>query len=60
MGKLTALGIKNLKKPGRYSDGEGLMLKFAGAGKSSWIVRVQSGGKRRDIGLGTLADVSLT
>jgi len=60
MGKLTALGIKNLKKPGRYSDGEGLMLKFAGAGRGSWIVRVQSDGKRRDIGLGTLADVSLT
>lgn len=60
MGKLTALGIKNLKKPGRYSDGEGLMLKFAGSGKGSWIVRVQSDGKRRDIGLGALSDVSLT
>jgi|TARA_B100000029_G_scaffold100449_1_gene90652 integrase len=60
MAKLTALGIKNLKKPGRYSDGEGLILKFAGPGKGSWIVRVQSDGKRRDIGLGPLSDVSLT
>jgi hypothetical protein len=33
MGKLTALGIKNLKAPGRYSDGEGLMLKDAGPAK---------------------------
>lgn len=60
MGKLTALGIRNLKEPGRYSDGEGLILKFAGSGKGSWIVRVQANGKRRDIGLGTLADLPLT
>lgn len=59
MGKLTALGIKNLKEPGRYSDGEGLILKFSRPGKGSWIVRVQTAGKRRDIGLGTLAEVSL-
>ncbi|MFV0643372.1 MAG: tyrosine-type recombinase/integrase [Sphingomonadaceae bacterium] len=60
MGKLTALRIRNLKEPGRYSDGEGLVLKFAGNGKGSWIVRVQSNGKRKDIGLGSLTDVSLT
>jgi hypothetical protein len=59
MGKLTALGIKNLKQPGRYSDGEGLVLKFVGEGKGSWIVRVQAGGKRKDIGLGSLSHISL-
>ncbi|WP_298308297.1 integrase arm-type DNA-binding domain-containing protein [uncultured Erythrobacter sp.] len=59
MGKLTALGIKNLKEPGRYSDGEGLILKYAGPGKGSWFLRIQYDGRRRDIGLGTLADVSL-
>ena len=47
MGKLTALGIKNLKEPGRYSDGEGLILKFSRPGKGSWIVRVQTAGNRR-------------
>lgn len=59
MGKLTAVGIRNLKQPGRYSDGEGLILKFAGGGKGSWIVRVQANGKRRDVGLGSLADLPL-
>lgn len=50
MGKLTAMGLKNLTEPGRYSDGEGLILKLAAKGKGSWIVRVQANGKRRDIG----------
>lgn len=61
MGKLSVLGIRNLnlKDPGRYSDGEGLILKLAGPGKGSWILRVQADGKRRDIGLGTLIDHGL-
>src|SRR5690606_26501385 len=59
MEKLTAMGVKNLTAPGRYSDGEGLILKLAGKGKGSWIVRVQANGKRRDIGLGSLAELPL-
>ena len=59
MGKLTAMGVKNLTAPGRYSDGEGLILKLAGKGRGSWIVRVQANGKRRDIGLGSLAELPL-
>lgn len=59
MGKLTAMGVKNLAEPGRYSDGEGLILKLAGKGKGSWIVRVQANGKRRDIGLGALSELPL-
>ncbi|WP_232366796.1 tyrosine-type recombinase/integrase [Alteripontixanthobacter muriae] len=53
------MGVKNLAEPGRYSDGEGLILKLAGKGKGSWIVRVQANGRRRDIGLGILADLPL-
>ncbi len=53
------MGVKNLTEPGRYSDGEGLILKLAAKGKGSWIVRIQANGKRRDIGLGTLADLPL-
>lgn len=60
MGKLTSIGIKNLKEPGRYSDGEGLILKFSGPGTGSWILRVQSDGKRKDIGLGNLSNVGLS
>lgn len=59
MGKLTAVGIRHLKKPGRYSDGEGLILKLASPGKGSWILRVQSDGRRRDIGLGALTGIGL-
>jgi len=60
VGKLTAIQVKNLVKvPGRHSDGDGLMLDVGKSGSASWVVRVQHTGKRRDIGLGSLADVSL-
>lgn len=59
MGKLTALGIRNLKTPGSYSDGGGLVLRFRGAGRGEWILRAQVDQKRKDIRLGGLADVSL-
>jgi integrase len=59
MGKLTALKIKSLSEPGRYSDGDGLFLELNGKGSGRWLLRVQSGGRRRDIGLGSLKSVSL-
>ena len=59
MGNLTAVQIRNLKQPGRYSDGDGLILDIGKSGKGSWIVRVQFDGKRRDIGIGSLATLSL-
>jgi hypothetical protein len=52
MGKLTAKKVENAK-PGRYSDGEGLMLLVKPTGGKSWVLRVQMAGKRRDIGLGS-------
>jgi len=59
MGNLTALKVRNLKEPGRYSDGDGLMLEVGKSGRASWMLRVQSNGRRRDIGLGSSALVSL-
>ena len=59
MGKLTALKIKSLKEPGRYSDGDGLFLEINGKGGASWILRVQTDGVRKDIGLGSAKAVSL-
>jgi integrase len=59
MGNLSALKIRNLKGPGRYSDGDGLILDVSSSGRGSWVVRIQSGGKRRDIGLGSLSTLSL-
>jgi integrase len=60
MGKLTAMGIKSLKEPGRYTDGEGLMLVIGKDGSRKWVVRMQLNGTRRDIGLGPLADYPLS
>ncbi len=59
MGKLTALKIRSLIEPGRYSDGDGLFLEINGKGAASWVLRVQNKGKRQDIGLGSLKAVSL-
>jgi integrase len=61
MGKLTATGLRALsKKAGRHGDGDGLFLEVGRTGAASWVVRVQKDGRRRDIGLGSLAKVSLS
>lgn len=59
MGKLSAVQIRNLKEPGRYSDGDGLILQLYGPGRGSWMLRVQSSGRRHDIGLGPLSELGL-
>lgn len=59
MGKLTATGVKAIKSPGRYGDGAGLFLLVGPSGSASWVLRAQKAGTRRDIGLGSLAKVSL-
>ena len=59
MGRLTPLQIRNLKEPGRYSDGDGLYLELTGQNKGNWQLRATVNGRRRDIGLGSLALVSL-
>lgn len=58
MGRLTAIGVKNAK-PGRHGDGSGLYLLVKRSGSRSWMLRVQRDGKRRDIGLGSIAALSL-
>ena len=60
MAVLTALAVKNLKKPGRYGDSGGLYLYVAPNGSKSWVQRISTGGKRRDLGLGGYPSVSLT
>jgi integrase len=60
MGKLTANEVKaSLSKPGTYQDSGGLFLKVDPRGGASWTLRVQHRGKRRDIGLGSAALVTL-
>ena len=57
MPKLNALQVKNAK-PGRHGDGAGLYLLVKPSGSKSWVLRVQRDGKRRDVGLGSLAALS--
>lgn len=59
MGRLTPLQIRNLKEPGRYNDGDGLFLELTAPNKGNWQLRATVNGRRRDIGLGSLALVSL-
>ena len=56
---LTVVGIRALKKPGRYADGNGLYLKVAPSGAKRWELRTVVKGKRCDIGLGGLKTVTL-
>ncbi len=58
MGKLTVKQVKNAK-PGTHVDGLGLLLRVRESGARSWILRVQVDGQRRDIGLGSDADLTL-
>lgn len=56
---LTVLKVKNAK-PGRHVDGRGLCLVVKPSGARTWVLRMQLKGHRRDYGLGSAHDVSLT
>jgi integrase len=45
--------------PGRYADGDGLILQVSKTGARSWLLRTRVRGRRMDIGLGGLQHVSL-
>ena len=50
---LTLLKVRNAK-PGRHADGKGLYLFVKPSGARSWVLRIQSVGRRRDLGLGSV------
>ena len=58
---MAGLSVKGVEKakPGRHPDGRGLYLLVKPSGARSWLLRIQVGGKRRDIGLGGFPEVSL-
>jgi integrase len=56
---LTATQVRNLKKPGKYSDGGGLYLVVSPSGARKWILRKVVDGRRRDFGLGSANEVPL-
>jgi integrase len=57
--RLSAAFVRTVKKPGFYNDGHGLHLKVDQSGAKRWVQRIKVQGKRRDIGLGSAALVSL-
>lgn len=57
--RLSAIQVRTLKTPGRYTDGNGLYLVVEPSGNKHWVLRTMVQGKRRDIGLGGLSTVSL-
>lgn len=63
MGKTTlnVKKIQHLKEPGLHPDGTvpGLYLKVATGGSKAFVLRTMVQGKRRDIGLGGTANISL-
>lgn len=59
LNKLTELTIRKASKPGLYSDGGKLYLRVGSASQKSWVFLFQWGGKAKEMGLGSLRDVTL-
>ena len=59
LGKLTALQVTKLTKPGLYGDGGGLTLQITKAGVKSWLFRFMREGKAYGMGLGATHTFSL-
>ena len=49
---LTSAKVKTITKPGMHGDGKELYLNVPPSGSRSWIQRMVTGGRRRDLGLG--------
>ena len=56
---LTAIQLRSLRAPGRYTDGNCPYLVVDPSGAKRWLLRIVAQGKRRDIGLGSVSLVSL-
>jgi integrase len=56
--RLSATKVK-AASPGEYCDGRGLWLRKRPDGGGQWVLRVTIHGRRREMGLGGLSDVSL-
>ena len=58
LNKLAAATVK-AAPPGKYSDGGGLWFHRRADGNAAWVLRVTIHGRRREMGLGPLSEVSL-
>lgn len=59
MGKLTVTKIKALTKPGRYGDGDTLMLNVTKGGAKSWVQRLHIQRRPTHVSLGPWPAISL-
>jgi hypothetical protein len=57
--KLSVLKVLRARTPGLLNDGKGLSLRIAGGGTKSWVFRFMLAGRAREMGLGSVADVTL-
>jgi integrase len=58
--RLSALAVNRASEPGYYPDGDGLYLQVSSTGTKSWIYRYSNEGRSREMGLGSLAALSLS
>lgn len=58
MNRLSARAVATLG-PGKYADGAGLWLIKRDDGGAQWVLRYTMHGRRREMGMGNLAQVSL-
>lgn len=59
LNKLNVKQIAAITDPGWYGDGGGLWLRITKDGSRRWVLVSIKGGKRREMGLGAAADVTL-
>jgi integrase len=59
LGRLSAVRVQGVRKPGYYGDGGGLYLRVAPGGAKGWIFRYGGRGRRRDMGLGGYPSIGL-
>lgn len=57
--RLSALVVKNSKKPGCFADGGNLYLQISPGGAKSWLFRYRINARAREMGLGPLHAVDL-
>lgn len=57
--KLTVKKVAGLTEPGRYGDGHGLYLQVANINNRSWLLRYESRGRERWMGLGPVHTFTL-
>lgn len=56
---LSAVFVRQVTEPGKYSDGNGLFLLVQPNGSKQWVQRITIRGKRTDMGLGGASCITL-